>query len=236
MLHKNIESMLMIRNFIEWDVENWSKAIDFWDKHIDLKDKNYCCLDVGGRNGGLSLWLALQGNNVICSDLENPRKNAEKLHKKFNCADRISYKAINALNIPFENNFDVVIFKSIIGGISKNKNDALKRKIISEIFKSLKPGGFLLFAENLQGSIFHILARRLFVKWGRSWNYLHFEEINDLLSEFDSVKYETVGFLGLFGRTEKQRWLLGKVDHYLCKIIPTSKRYIVFGCARKPKA
>jgi len=30
-----------INDIIAWDIVNWSKAFNFWDKHIDVKGKNY---------------------------------------------------------------------------------------------------------------------------------------------------------------------------------------------------
>jgi len=43
-------------DIINWDISNWSKAITYREKHIPFKNKNYICLEVGGREGGLSLW------------------------------------------------------------------------------------------------------------------------------------------------------------------------------------
>jgi hypothetical protein len=48
------------------------------------------------------------------------------------------------------------------------------------------------------------------------------------------VKYTTVGFLGSFGRTARQRSLLGEIDNIICDIIvPESWRYIIIGIAKK---
>jgi hypothetical protein len=58
---------------VEWDTVNWSKALRFWDAHVDLNGKNLMCLELGSRRGGLSAWLALKGNHVVCSDFENPK-------------------------------------------------------------------------------------------------------------------------------------------------------------------
>ena len=150
-MKKHIDKKI-IKDIIDWDVLNWSKSLIFWSDNIDFNNQQYSCLELGGRRGGLSLWLAINGSNVICSDLKSPKENASKLHEKYSCSDKIKYCSIDATNISFENKFDIIIFKSIIGGISGNGKNELKQKTIDEIHKSLKPSGKLLFAENLKSS------------------------------------------------------------------------------------
>jgi len=223
----------LVTDIIEWDIENWSKALSFWEKNVDIRNKEYNCLELGSRGGGLSLWLATNNNTVICSDLESPANTASGLHLKHSVQDRIIYESIDATNIGYQNKFDIVIFKSIIGGISGNGKNELKKKTIDEIYKSLKPNGQLLFAENLEASYLHILLRKKFVKWGNRWNYLKYNEIKEVFSSFSEVSYDTTGFFGAFGRNEKQRRFLGKIDGLTRIFIPKSKRYIVYGVARK---
>ncbi|MCZ4409042.1 class I SAM-dependent methyltransferase [Cryomorphaceae bacterium 1068] len=223
----------LIIDIIEWDIENWSKAIDFWTEKIDLKTTKLTCLELGGRRGGLSLWLAINHNEVICSDLNSPQEHASELHEKYSCSEYIEYRSIDATDIPFDNAFDIVVFKSILGGVSRNGKDELKKQTIDEIYKSLKPNGKLLFAENLEASFLHMYIRKRFVKWGSRWNYLKYNEIDEVFDSFDSIQYETVGFLAAFGRTEKQRNLLSKIDHIINPFIPKRHKYIVFGIAEK---
>jgi SAM-dependent methyltransferase len=223
----------ILKDIVDWDVVNWSKAIEYWEKTIDLKDKNLCCLELGGNKGGLSLWFALQGNNVICSDLNSPEADASALHQKYQTGTKITYEAIDASNIPYTDHFDVIAFKSILGGISRNGNNELKKTCIDQIHRALNKNGVLLFAENLEGSWLHKILRKRFVSWGKEWNYLPFSEIPVLFSAFKKISYVTVGFWGAFGRTEKQRFVLGKLDRIMEQITPSSKRYIVIGIAEK---
>ena len=120
-----------------------------------------------------------------------------------------------------------------MGGISRNGQDKLKERTLNEIYKCLKPGGKLLFAENIEASLLHTFMRKNFIKWGSGWNYLKYRDINQIFGKFKNVKYETVGFFGAFGRTEKQRNMLGKLDNLLAPFIPESSRYIVMGIAEK---
>lgn len=223
-----------LRDIIEWDIVNWSKAIPFWEEHGNVNSaKKLKCLELGGRKGGLSLWLALKGHEVICSDLNSPEEDAKPKHQKYGLANNISYQSINATEIPFENELDIITFKSILGGICRSGNDALKKVIIDEIHKALKPGGQFVFSENLKSSWLHQFFRKKFTRWGAEWNYLSLAEIKPLMSSFSKFHYKTVGFFGAFGRNEKQRNLFGKIDNCFEKLLPNKMHYIVIGVAEK---
>lgn len=229
--------MALTKNFItdivEWDVENWQHALFFWEKQLPTDDLILKCLELGGRRGGPSLWLASKGYDVVCSDLENPEEYAKKLHSNYDLKGTIRYEAISATDIPYENEFDVIVMKSIIGGISRLERDELQQKVIDECYKALKPGGKLLFAENLESSMLHRFARKKFIKWGGDWNYLKFKNVPKLFSRWNKLHFETIGFFATFGRSEKQRRFLGKIDKVLKPLTPKKLRYIVYGVGEK---
>ncbi len=223
---------LSVKDIIGWDVVNWGRSLKFWSRFIDNKNR-LKCLELGSNKGGLSLWLAMKGNEVVCSDLEIPGEETVIFHRKHNLTGKISYKKVNALDIPYIDYFDVVIFKSILGGISRNHNDELKKKTLDEINKALKPGGVLLFAENLEASIVHKFFRKKYVKWGGNWNYLKLDELDEMFLSYSKVEYITTGFCGAFGRNEFQRSILSRLDGIFERFIPEKKRYIVIGAAIK---
>jgi SAM-dependent methyltransferase len=223
----------LLKDIIIWDTSNWSKALSYWQNNFNIENKNYSCLELGANQGGLSLWMALQGNNVICSDYYSPEEKANKLHKKYKVENRITYEAIDATNIPYENKFDVVVFKSILGGISRKENNKLKKETLDQIHKSLKDGGYLFFAENLEGSFLHSFLRKNFVSWAKEWNYLKLNEIDNVFSSYKEVSYMTLGFFGTFGLNEKQREILGDFDSVINNLIPEKQRYIIIGIAKK---
>jgi len=222
----------VIKDIIQWNVKSWSVAVDYWEKEIEWNQVTDC-LELGGREGGLSLWLALKGKNVICSDLSEVRSTAEGLHKKYNIGS-IRYEDIDATSIPYENKFDLIVFKSIMGGIGRNNNTVLQQKAFEQIRKALKPGGKLLFAENLVASPMHKFLRKKFVKWGSSWRYLTLHELELHMQNYSSFKIKTTGFLGAFGRTEQQREFLSGLDQLLFnQVIPDNWKYIAYGIATK---
>jgi hypothetical protein len=46
----------IIGDIVQWDVKSWSRALDYWESNIDWS-KIQNGLELGGREGGLSLWL-----------------------------------------------------------------------------------------------------------------------------------------------------------------------------------
>ena len=128
------------------------------------------------------------------------------------------------------NSFDIVVFKSVIGALGSPEKQA---KAISEIHRILKPGGVLLFAENLKGSWFHGLLRKLFVTWASYWYYPSISEMKSYLSIFKSIKYRSTGLLSCFIRNEGLRQYTSKLDAILEKLLSKDFRYIIYGAAIK---
>jgi SAM-dependent methyltransferase len=222
-----------IADIIEWDIESWKKALEFWEEKVDWS-KIHSALELGGRRGGLSLWLAQKGIKCLCSDLENTEATAKPLHQKYGVESLVEYRDINALDIPYENHFDLVGFKSIIGGIGRDNNPQNQRKAFEEIYKALKPGGVLVFAENLSASLMHKTLRKKFVKWGDSWRYVSLAELSNYLSIFSSFELKSTGVMASFGRNEAQRKALAQVDKLgLNQLSPASWKYIGYGIAVK---
>ncbi len=189
-------------------------------------------LELGARDGGLTLWLALNNAKVICSDYQISQMNkAVILHQKHNISSLVNYEEIDATNIPYEEKFDLVIFKSILGGISWKMGEDAKYQVIKSIHRSLKKGGELWFAENLSASIVHSLARKYLKK---GWSYPNHTELPELFSDFSSLKLKTIGCVATFGRSERQRDFLGKIDQNVIeKFAPDSWKYIAVGVVTK---
>ncbi|MFN8712255.1 MAG: class I SAM-dependent methyltransferase [Bacteroidota bacterium] len=217
----------------QWDTRNWSKAMPCWEKEIAQLNTGKA-LELGGREGGLSLWLAGKGFDVICSDLEGAEATALPLHAEYGVTAKISYADIDATAIPFENHFDIIIFKSIIGGIGRNNNKEIQREVFAQIYKALKPGGRLLFAENLVASPLHRFFRKRFTNWSGYWRYVTIEELREFMQPFSSCEIHTTGFAGTFGRSEKQKNFLARLDElFLNALTPKSWKYIAYGVAVK---
>jgi hypothetical protein len=97
----------------------------------------------------------------------------------------------------------------------------------------LRPGGTLLFAENLAGSALHRFLRQRFVRWSETWRYVELEEIPRLFAEFCYLEIMCRGFFAALGRTESQRSALHLLDVVAMPLVRNASRYVAVGSATK---
>lgn len=225
----------LIRDVVEWDIKNWWRAIEFWEEKQlfeDFREKKI--LNIGERNGGLSLYWALKGANVICSDIDaGGFEKAKKLHEKYGVADRIRYEVIDATEIPYRDYFDLISFKSVLGGVGFNDQYDRQIQMIENIYTALNENGTLCFCENLKASNIHQFARKKFTKWGKKWRYLSLQEVTALTEKFSEVEIQTIGLLGVFGRRDWQAQILGTIDQCFERVVKNEWKYIVSCICRK---
>jgi ubiquinone/menaquinone biosynthesis C-methylase UbiE len=220
----------IINDFFQWDVKNWSKALPVWEKNVDW-NKCKTALAIGERDGGLSLWLAKKGINVTCTDLNGPSDEAKKMHQAYGVGHLVTYANANAMELNYPDaSFDLVVFKSVIGALSTSEN---QQTAINEMFRVLKPGGFLIFAENTSGSFLHQFARKRFIKWSTYWRYLEIPKDLFFFNSFKLIDKKMVGFFAAFGRSEGQRKFLSYIDWIFSPIIPKKWKYILIGVYQK---
>jgi ubiquinone/menaquinone biosynthesis C-methylase UbiE len=224
----------LLADIVQWDVRIWSQALDLWDRGVDW-EQVHTCLDLGAGSGGLSLWMALKKKHVLCADIDEVnREKARRHHQKHHLDGYIEYPRIDATDIPFENEIDIVTIKSVLVNVGGGGNSERQQTAVDQIHKALRPGGKLLFAENLVGSPLHRFARRRLVKWGAWARYVTVDEMRRFLRRFSRVEMHTTGVLGAFGRTERQRNMLGAIDRaVLDRVAPRGWRYLVYGIAEK---
>lgn len=219
-----------IKDVIQWDVKNWSKALPFWEKHVkDFENKK--AMTFGEREGGLSLWLASKNVEVVCTDYNEFPEETADLHRRYSVDDKITYEKqdITQINAP-DNSYDFVMFKSVIGALA---SDERQQQAIDEIYRILKPGGYLLLAENMEGTLFHKWMRKKFTSWSGYWHYPKFKNSPKLYRNFSKSSFRSHGFFAVFGRSEKQRKAIGSVDKLVSPITPKGWRYILFGVCQK---
>ncbi len=228
----------LLKDIIVWDVKNWSVALNYWEKATTIDLRSCYGLEVGAEYGGLSLWLALKGANVLCSDIISPKENAWHKHTEHNVSSLIEYEALDIASMPYKDRFDVIMLKSVLGalgkGVTQEEQIILRGNAIQEMHKALKPGGELFFVENLVASPLHRFLRKLPLKRGKIWKYMTIVEMINHLSIFNDYQFITVGFLGQLGKQEWTRYLFGTLDRMVVDaLVPKSWRYLIIGVARK---
>ena len=214
-----------LNDIIQWDVKNWKNALSFWEAHFDIKP-GMKVLALGEREGGLSVYFAKKGCEVVCSDYKPMPESTQNLHKSYGFSDRITYAEVDMRSINYpDNTFDIVVFKSVMGALVDENDHA---KAISEIQRVVKQNGAFLFAENAKASKFHKYMRKKFVKWAK-WSYVSDKEFESWKIKFSKTYAKKIGFIALFGRSERQRRFLGGIDLVLNYVTPKSWRYIYLG-------
>jgi SAM-dependent methyltransferase len=222
------------RDSIGWDVSNWSTCFTYWSEHTRLCLPGARALEIGAqRGGGLSLWMATQGMDVTCSGIKMHTEEMAAVHARHGVSDRVTFESIDALDIPYRDEFDVVAFKSVLGNIGQRDRVDLQRKAVAQMHGALRPGGELWFAENLAATRLHAALRTRFGAGIRDWRYVKLAELDGLFCEFIQFHYTTVGFLAPLGHREWQRRLLGTVDRAVMTLVPPACRYIALGIATK---
>ena len=220
----------LLAAIFEWDIATWSQAVPVWERLVPTDLEGRRGLELGARNGGLSLYLARKGAVVTCSDLQDPRQRAEALHERWGVAPQIEYAAADAAALPFEDaSFDLVAFKSVLGALSTADR---QRQAVAEMHRVLRPDGWLLWAENLQATPLHRLLRRR-LPWASYWRYPSLEDWRGWTAAFASCELRTAGVTAAFGRSERQRRQLARIDRGLQRLCPRSWHYVAFGVARR---
>ena len=230
----------LLKDIVEWDTHNWGRALDFWDEHaraIAEQNESFTVLDLGAGGGGLSLYWALLGGSVLCTDWSGDFLKARALHEKHGMSDRVRYENLNAASIsfPYEEAFDVVTFKSVLGGVGHQDNFYNQVLMFENIYKALKPGGWLFCCENLVASPLHMLGRKLFTDRVGGWRYVTVPEVLGLADRFELVDYTTLGVAGVFGRNELASAAFSALDRKFDWMISPKNRYIISAVFRKPK-
>lgn len=219
-----------LREIFQWEVRTWSRALPLWESSLPAR-RPLRALGVGEREGGLSLWLASRGVDVVCSDLHEFPEETKALHSRYGLEASITYAQADATRLPYDGQtFDLVFFKSMLGALGTKEQ---QRTALAEMHRVLKPGGLLFFAENLRGTLIHRWLRKRFVRWSSYWRYLDTIHDRDLFKDFTTVELRTTGLFANLGRQEWQRDLLARLDALLVRLVPERWHAVIHGSATK---
>jgi hypothetical protein len=229
---------LALRDFIEWDVLNWSQLMRFWSPIIEKLPRSKKVLAIGERNGGLAAWLALNGFDVLCTDRTGPTDESKVLHARLGVADRIKYGHLDVLQCGnIAERYDLIIAKSVIGGLKAEYSDKTTRTFevqqaaVDNIYSLLNDGGVFLSAENMWGCRLMAAYRKRSGK-NNGWRYLNSKEIDILFSRF---KHRDMRSFGIFPTVFKNSFvnIISYGVNSVLQFLPHNYKYISFVAAKK---
>jgi ubiquinone/menaquinone biosynthesis C-methylase UbiE len=223
--------------YYEWDVATWSRSLPVWKAKLDEAENTtqgpLTCLEIGARGGGLTRLLAKsERRRVVCTDINEGAFLAREGNSTIGPLERgrIEYCSANVLELPFRDcSFDIAVFKSVLGALGTFE---AQQRAVAELRRVLRPGGSLLFAENLEASALHRAARQRFVPWARYWRYVTLDDMASFLSEFSQTNLNSTGLSAAF--VTKARPLeraASSLDRVIESLAPARWRYVCFGWA-----
>jgi len=225
------------RAAIGWDRVNWGRALEEWERAglADCRGWSVLELGCGKSSGGLGLWFAARGAEVVASSVADVEEELRAVYGSFDLLERFRFERIDALDIPHEEEFDAICFKSMLGAIGRDGERDRQRQAVESIRRALRPGGRVFLIENLAGSVAHGWLRN---RWGAGrnrWRYFEPGELGNLFGDGGLVRENrgSTGFLGALGRTETQRDWLGTVDRWVAPAVSEKWHYVGWGVWRR---
>lgn len=231
-------SRQILENSIGWDVENWGRSLEFFKRHFDdgeLQEVTALEVGCGAQSGGIGLWLVSEGAHVICTSNLDVQCEVAKFYEDAGYSDAFSFESWDASRAWHGEKVDLICLKSVLGGLWRLDQGKALASLLREIYGALNPGGRLLFAENLVASPLHKALRARFGAGRNDWHYFSMEDLADTINDagFEISNSESTGFLGAFGRSERQRRYFGRFDGMICPFLPAKLHYVGYGMAVK---
>ena len=230
------DNRAMVEDCCGWNKKTWADGVEYALSALpdDLRGKRV--LEVGASNRStIAPILAAKGARAVCSYYQKSKGLVENgrlkyIRDKYGIADIPTLEA-NIYDI--HGRFDVIVMKSVLGGICRSSNYDCIRSTIKKLSKdNVADGGVILSIDNGYVTLFEKL--RLYRgKGGRSWSYLDRDKLLACLSDFDVVT-KGFGYLNvasasfqLGGNFEFINNIVYRVDKALISLFDPSERAVL---------
>ena len=234
---------LLVEDCCGWNKKLWADATIFALSKLDEDLTNKHVLEVGaGAYSTLAPIFVKAGATVVCSYYDQPRETIEcgqlaVVSEKHNL-DRPKLKKINIFDM--EGIYDVIVMKSVLGGIGRANDCGTIINIIEQLLKNhVRQNGFIVSIDN--GNINWLTKLRGLLGAGRNgWTYLEPTVFEYLFCQSD-VRTSGFGFLNagsmrfLFKnpRAELINDVLYAVDNLVVKLFKPKESAVLATCIQK---
>jgi len=186
-----------------WNRKVWADAIEFAIAALPFDLHGKKVLEIGASDRStIAPVFAAMGAQAFCSYYQKVAGFIENgqlkyVRAKYGLGD-IPVFAANIAAI--EGRFDVIVMKSVLGGVCRNEDYDAIRSIIGKLMKNnVAEGGVILTFDNGYIAPFRALRRRLGTG-GHSWNYFESAKFARALSSFSHVT-QGFGYLNVASAT-----------------------------------
>jgi hypothetical protein len=190
-----------LRNLIEdccgWNRKTWADAVEFAVSQLPARLDGKKVIEIGaGKNSSISPIFASKGADVLCSyygqhqqDVENGQLRV--VITKYGL-DKILVEARDIYNLP--ETYDIIVLKSVLGGICRNGNYAKLRTVVNKLLKeNVERGGYILSLDNGHVGLF-TRFRNLWGAGKNRWTYFSRDKLLDSFSDHD-IQVKGFGFV-----------------------------------------
>jgi len=204
-MFNNLNDDRLSRYAFGWNYKSWSHAIKV--SSFLLPNRLDRILEIGAsRHSMVSLIFdGLADEIVISYYTEEQRLGVEQylasVRQKYNLKSKYVLEQIDATNV--EGSFDIVIMKSVLGGLFRQNNSTISDAtgfIVGLVSRSVKPEGHLISIDNGKSILECVLPR--FGARKNLWRFFRKSELNGAISqsEFGVIScfsFETrLGYIG----------------------------------------
>ena len=240
------ENVNNVRALVEdccgWNRKTWADAIEFavsqFPERLDAKK----VLEIGaGTYSSVSPIFSSKGAERVCSYYGQRQEDVQNGQLQ-TVVQKYSLKKIpiieqNIYNI--EGKYDIIILKSVLGGICRYNDYAKISVIVDKLFvKNIREGGALLTLDNGHVNLFE-RARRLWGAGKNEWTYFTQDKLISSLSGYQVI-IKGFGFLNvgaakflLQGNYEFINDIIYNIDKVLIRLVTSHDRAVLSTIIRK---
>lgn len=187
-LRDNLKNTWLIRNAFGWNHNAWAFALKV--AKFQLPERPDRVLELGaGRYSMVALIFDGLANEIVISyndeqEGEQIRKKLSLIRQKYHLKSKYIVQKIDAKN--FNDHFDIIIMKSVLGGLFRNHESSIedvRNFIANKLLRAVTPGGVLISIDN-GTSIFEKFLGKLGARKNQ-WRFFQKTDLNSATKQFE---------------------------------------------------